>query len=124
MNSNLSEVLKAIPDFDDFMSITEDIRAINFDKMVVENEIKHRESENFKAVMNKPEYFQNGKPVPVSYYENAYKFTGLSGELLELRQRLSELSALLDQKRLQLSIYKDMIDVWRTMSSNERMASV
>lgn len=120
METNSKKLLEAIPDFTKFTELSQEIQSLYFDKMVTENQIKQVESENFKEIMTNPKYFINGKAVPVSYFENAYKFVGLDGELVTLRSRLATIVSSLDLKRMQYDIYKQMIEVWRTASSNER----
>ena len=120
METNSKKLLEAIPDFTKFAELSQEIQGLYFDKMVTENQIKQLESENFKEVMTNTRYFIGGKTPPVSYFENAYKFAGLNGELIALRGQLASIVSSLDLKRMQYDIYKQMIEVWRTASSNER----
>lgn len=124
MNSKSADVLKAIPDFEQFMSLAGEISKLSFRKMQLETAIKSKESETFKTVSTKEDFFQNGKPPSATYIENAYKYAGVEGEILPLRNELSEVTAKLDEKRIQFDIYKTMVDIWRSLSSSERSTSI
>jgi len=118
MISNSNDILKSMPDFDDFRKLSEEIRDLMYQKLSLDAQIKAGESEVFKALLLKPT--ESGKPLAVNAIENLYKFPGINGELLPLRAKLAEASSQLEAKRLLFDVYKTMIDVWRTMSSNER----
>lgn len=124
MNINLTEILKSIPDFEDFMKLVDEIGELSFKKMKLENELKSAEAIVFRTVMNNPEVRVQGKPPSVSYVQNSYVHTGIDGGLVEMREHLADFTAQLDKKKLQLSVYKDMLDVWRTLSANSRQAQL
>lgn len=123
METNSKKVLAALPSFEDYIALAEEIKILYFEKMVLENEIKREESSNFQAIMTDPQYFKQGKAVPVSFYENAYKFTGINGELMKSRNALAKLVADLDSKRTQLEIYKMMHDLYKTLAYQEKAMS-
>jgi hypothetical protein len=123
METNSKKVLAALPTFEDYMHLAEEIKMLYLEKMKLENELKRSEALNFQAVMTDPKYFKQGKPVPVSYYENAYKFTGLEIDLMQYRTRLAELVAELDNKRNQSEIYKIMHDLYKTLAYQEKAMS-
>lgn len=120
METNSKKLLEAIPDFREFMALSEEIKQLYYNKMLVENEIKQAESDNFKEVTTNTKYFINGKIPPVSYYENAFKFAGLRGEIAVLRNQLATLVSTLDMKRMQYDIYKQMIEMYKTASYQEK----
>lgn len=120
METNSKKVLAALPDFDKYMELAEEIKNISIEKMLTENAIRTKEAETFKEVMTNPKYFTNGKTVPVSYFENAYKFTGIDGELTSMREHLAKMVALLEQKRSQFEIYKQMHDLFKTLVYQEK----
>lgn len=120
METNSKKLLEAIPDFREFMVLSEEIKQLYYNKMLVENEIKQLESDNFKEVMTNPAYFINGKIPPVSYYENAFKFSGLNGEIASLRSQLATVVSSLDSKRMQYDIYKQMIEMYKSATFQER----
>ena len=123
METNSKKVLAALPTFEDYMHLAEEIKNLYVEKMKLENELKRAEALNFQAVMTDPKYFKQGKPVAVSYYENAYKFTGLELDLMTFRSRLAELVAELDNKRNQFDIYKTMHDLYKTLAYQEKAMS-
>lgn len=123
METSSKKVLAALPDFDAFMAIAQEIKKLYHSKMILENEIKTSESNAFKAVMTDPKYFNNGKTVSVSYFENLYKHKGLENETLELRQKLADVVSELDLKRSQFEIYKQMHDLYKTLVYQEKNMS-
>ncbi len=120
METNSKKVLEALPDFSDYMRLADEVKKISYDKMVLENKIKIAEAENFKQVMTDPKYFTSGKAVPVSFYENAFKFSGLDGNLILPREQLADLVSTLEQKRSQFEIYKSMVDLYKTLVYQEK----
>jgi len=120
MKGTPEEVLKSIPDFEEFMLLTDQITALQLRKLVLESNIKIGESNVFKEASTNELYFQGGKPPAVSYIENTFKFTGLTGELVSLRQELAIVTAEFEGKKQQLDVYKTMIEIWRTLCSNQR----
>lgn len=119
MKSNLKDIIESIPDFDDFMKIADEIGQLSLEKMRLETTIKSEEAETFKKVM-----FGEGKPPSVSFVTNAYLHTGIDGKLLEYRYTLASVISLLEKRKLQLAIYRDMLEIFRTVSANERSISV
>lgn len=124
MNSNIKEVLESIPDFSEFLNLADEISKMSLEKMFIEKNIKAREAEIVKTVTTESQYFQGGKPPSMSYIDSTYRYSGLNGELLELRGKLSEATAELERLKIRLSVYKDMLEVWRTLSANERSTSL
>lgn len=118
MKANLKDILEAIPDFDDFMELAEEIREFSFRKMQLENQIKENEASTFKQAMQIPN--DEGKLPSASFVTNAYLHTGLYGEIIPMRDELAAVSSQLDKKKIQLSIYRDMMELFRTVSANER----
>lgn len=121
MKANLKDILESIPDFEDFLKLAESIRELSFKKMKLENALKAGEANTFREAMNKP--LENGKLPSSSFVVNAYLHTGLNGELLGDRELLASTISELEQKKIQLSIYRDMLEVFRTISANERISS-
>ena len=121
MKANLKDILEAIPDFDDLTNLVAEIGELAFKKMQLENKLKSAEAETFRAAMARP--LENGKFPSSSFVSNAYLHTGLNGELVEQREKLADISAMLDKRKLLLSIYRDMMEMFRTVSANERNAS-
>lgn len=124
MKGTVEEVLKAIPDFEDLMKLSKDISVLMYERMSIEAEIKSGESKVFETASTVETYFQNGKPPSSTYIDNTYKYRGLNGELYPLRLKLAGVVSQLEEKRLQMDIYKLMLDVWRTLSANQRSANI
>jgi len=124
MKSTLTDIMKALPDFDDLNRSADEIADLMYEKMITDNKIKAKEANVFKITSTDQAFFIGGKPAPVSYVENTYKFGGLGGEILQDRQRLAELVSALERAKMKLSLYKDMLDIWRTLSANERSSAL
>lgn len=120
METNSKKVLAALPDFDKYIEVAEEIKRLYFAKMMCEKDIKEMESRAFKEVMTNPDYFIGGKPVSVSYFENAYKHSGVNREILPFREELAGITSELDAKRTQLDIYKQMHDLYKALAYQER----
>lgn len=123
MKGTPEEVLKQIPDFDEFMGLTEEITKLMYNKMVLEGKLKEGEARVFKETNTNDFYFQNGKPPAVSFVENTYKYTGLENELAPIRMEYASVVATLEGKKAMMDVYKTMIEVWRTLCSNQRTSS-
>lgn len=124
MKGTPEEVLKTVPDYDTFMELIETIKQLMFRKMSLESQIKDGEAQVFQVVNSNEKYFQGGKPPSVAYIDNMYKYRGINGELIPIREELVKVIAELEGRKLQMDIYKTMIDVWRTLCSNQRIASM
>jgi len=121
MKSNLQAILEAIPDFEDFMQLADEIGELSFKKMQLDNKIKEAETLVFRTAMASP--LENGKLPSATFVNNAFLHTGMNGELVEKREQLADYSAQLEKKKIQLSIYRDMLELYRTFSANERTTS-
>lgn len=121
MQTNSQKIMEAMPTFEDFMDLAGEIKKLSVEKMKLENRIKAQEGEAFREIMTNQNYFVNGKPVAVSYYENAFKFGGLDGRLVLLRDELAETQASLELKRNQFEVYKQMHDMIKTLVYQERV---
>ncbi len=118
MNANLTEILKTIPDFEDFMNLSNEIAELSLRKMRLENQIEQQEAETFRTAMKTP--LQDGKLPSVSFVTNAYMKTGINGELQIVKDELAFVTSELDKKKMQFSIYKEFIGIFQTISANER----
>jgi len=123
MKGSPDEVLKAIPDFEEFTKLAEEISALMYRKLYLEAQIKEGESNVFRVANTDEKYFQGGKPASVSFIDNTYKFPGLEHELIPMRTELARIASELEGKRLQLDVYKSFIEIWRTLCSNSRTAA-
>lgn len=121
METNSKKIMEAMPSFEDFMALAEQIKVLSVSKMKLENQIKEVESSNFKEVMTNEKYFVSNKPVAISFFENAYKFAGIDGNLVNLRNQLADSQAALEMKRHEFEIYKAMHDLFKTLVYQERV---
>lgn len=121
MKANIKDIIDVIPDFDDLTKLVAEIAELSFKKMQLENRIKAAEAETFRTAMARP--LENGKLPSSSFVSNAYLHAGLNGELVEQREKLADISAMLDKRKLLLSLYRDMMEMFRTVSANERNAN-
>ena len=120
MDTNAKKVLEALPDFNDAQDMIEQIKVVTIAKMRLDADIKAGESANFNEVMTSAQYMVGGKQPAVSYYENAYKYTGLEGNLIVLRDKLSTTAAELDALKSRYELYRQMQDMYKTLVFAER----
>jgi hypothetical protein len=120
METNSKKILAALPDFQDFMSLAEEIKLISLKRMKLENRIRWEEAATFRRIMEEEKFWVKGKPVPVSYFENAFKYAGIDGSLLDLRNELAELQAELELKRNTFEVYNRMLEMHKTLVYQEK----
>jgi len=120
MQSDIKEVLSKIPEFSDFIALADTIRDLSYKRLLLEKKIKDVESQIFREAVSNETYQINGKAPAVSFIESAYKQSGFDGELVEPREELAKVTSDLEHAKLTLDIYKMMLEVWRTLSANER----
>ena len=118
MDFDLNEM--KIPDFEDMLSISAEIRDKSLEKTRLDLMIEDGVAKTVKTLTTNPEFFTNGKAPSIAFIERTYEFTGLDGELYNLRVKLGTVTAELEYLKNKLMIYRDMIDVWRTVSANKR----
>ena len=120
METNAKKVLEALPDFNDAQDLLSEIKRLTITKMKLESSLKADEASNFQEVMTNDKYFVGGKPVAVSYYENAFKYKGIEGNLLPAREELIHVSAELDALKSRYELYRQMQDMYKTLVFAER----
>lgn len=120
MDTNSKKLLEALPDFNDMLKLVEEVKELNVRKMNIESILKGKETEVFRTVMTDDKFKVNGKPPAVSYYDNAYKFTGINGELLEYRDELIRIQTELEMKKAQFDVFKQMIDMFKSLVFQEK----
>ena len=120
MENSPDKVLKAIPDFEEFMKLSNEIAVLMYKKLSLDAQIKEGESDVFRIATTDEQYFQGGKPPSSTAIDNTFKYTGFNKELIPLRNELAKTVSELEGKKLQMDVYKQMIDIWRTLCSNNR----
>jgi len=124
MQLSEKQILEKLPDYEDFMGLTEEIENISFEKTKLDITIKTLEVEIVRKVTTLPEYFQAGKVPSMSFIESTYKYAGINGELVPMRTKLAELTSLLEKLKMQMDVFNTFVDIWRTLSSNSRKANL
>jgi hypothetical protein len=124
MKTDLKEILVNLPDFDELSNLAHKIREASVKKLMIEKDIKRAEAKVVSTVVGNSAWFRDGKPLAMSVIESTYKYTGLEGEIIPLREQYIESCGELDELRLTMDIYKNMFDVWRTLSANERSLNI
>ena len=113
-----------IPDFEDMVKVSEKIRELSLEKTRLELKIDDSFSKTVLQLTTNPEYFVNNKPPSMVFIKATYGFGGLDGKLYEYRIQLGTIEAELEYLKNKLNIYRDMIDVWRTVSANKRASVI
>jgi len=124
MEASVKDIYKVIPDFDAFLKLTDEIGELSYKKLVADKDIKRAEANVVIECTTNTKYALGGKPPSMTFIDSTYKFTGIDGEILPLRETYAEVSATLEKRKLELSVYKDMLEVWRTLSANERNTAI
>jgi hypothetical protein len=120
METSSKKILDAMPDFNQMLDLLSEIKGLSFKRMKLEKEIRESESLTFTTVMTNTKYFQNGKQPSVSYFDNAWKFTGIDGSTIKLREELITTVTELDARKNIYELYKSMQDMYKTTVFAER----
>jgi len=113
-----------IPDFEDMISVAEQIRVAYIEKVRLELKVKDTFSKTVLQITTNPEYFINNKPPSMVFITSTYGVGGIDGSLYTFKMELGKVEAELDFLKNKLGVYKDMIDVWRTISANKRASVI
>lgn len=112
----------SLPNFDEMISYANKISDLLKQKLMLEIEISYAEAEiTIEAMKN---ILVNGKPPSMEYIKNSFLVIGFDGSLKDKRNTLAETIAELERAKLMLQIYRDMVEVYRTESANERAANL
>jgi len=110
-----------LPDIERMFSLIDEISELSFNKIRLELEIKVSEAEIVKEATANDKYYVGGKPPSMSYIESTWKVTGFENELVKLRNELAKVGTDLENSKLKFYFYRDLIDLYRTQSANERI---
>lgn len=113
-----------IPDFEDMLKVSAEIRDMSLEKTRLELIIEDSVAKTVRMLTTNAEYYVNGKPPSMSFINATYAFSGINGEIYEYRVKLGNVTAELEFLKNKLTIYRDMIDVWRTISANKRASVI
>lgn len=111
-----------LPDFEDMIKAIDKITDLSLKKSILEYKIKLGESRVYKKASVEEKYFQQGKPLSVTAIKNIYEFTGLEGELIDLRKELIQVEADLSKEKYLYDLMEDRIEVWRSEQANQRVS--
>lgn len=121
---NSKQVLEKLPDYSDLMELTDEIAKVSAKKLSLDNKIKAMESEVVLKVTKDQSFFQNGKPPSMSFIDVTYRFTGINNEIIPLRDELADCVCRLDSLKIKMDVYKQLFEIWRTLSANERASGI
>jgi hypothetical protein len=124
MITDARQIIEKLPDYEDLMEVAEKIKSVSLLKSRIDVQLRSAEAEVVKIVTTDPKYFQGGKAPSMAYIDTVFKYTGLSGELVEQRKILAELTAEIELLKAKMDIYKTALDIWRTLSANERKSVI
>lgn len=113
-----------LPDIDEMFKLVDKITDLGYRKSMLELEISFEEARIVKKASVAPEYYQGGKPPSVTYINSTWKITGFDGELITKREELVKVSTELESSKLKFQLYKELVDLYRTQSANERSAVI
>ncbi len=111
-----------IPDFEDMFKLAEDIGTLTREKLEYEQKIEYKEAQIVFEVTSNSAYHVNGKVPSMEFIKTTYLRTGFDEEMQVLKAKLNITISKLEKAKLRFQIYRDMIDVWRTISANQRAA--
>jgi hypothetical protein len=120
----MDKLSNLLPDFEEIMTLLEDIKTLQFEKTLLELDIKVKVARVYLDATSESKYFIGGKPPSATFIKSTWEEIGFNNEILADRKRLVELGANLKYNENKLSTYRDMIDVWRTLSANERVTTL
>ena len=112
-----------LPDYDDFIALTNKIRDLLLYSEVLDNRIKEKEAKLHQRFLTDPDLYYKGKPLSSTAIKSAYEFSGFNDELVELRNEHAKAKADLEQARLEFKTYEMMVDLYRTNSANQRAST-
>jgi hypothetical protein len=124
MELSSTEIAKKIPDWDELTKMTDNIAEVMLKKLLLEKQIKAEEAKIVYTATTDIQYALNSKAPAISFIEATYKYTGFKNELLPLRDEMALLTSELEKARNRYEIVKQMLDIWRTVSANERNAKL
>lgn len=120
----MNKLDKFLPDFEEMMYLVEEIKTAQLSKVLLDLEIKNNVADVYLITTKDTDYYINGRPPSATFIKSTYEQSGLQGELKGKREELAELTSELKRLENKLSVLRDMIDVWRTLSANERTTTI
>lgn len=120
METTSVDMLKKLPDMPDLLTLADEIAKAVVRKLTLERDIKAKEAAIVKEAMSNPAYQVGGKPPSMSFIESTYIYTGFDNSLLVPRTELIAATAELERLRSRLDLFKEFLNMWRSLSAAER----
>lgn len=113
-----------LPEFDEMLELASEISNLSRKASLLDVKIRSMENSVFDTASSDITFFKDGKERSTSFIENAWKHSGISGEIIPFRNELADVEASLINAKLRFDVYKLMFDIYRTESANERTTSI
>lgn len=110
-----------LPEFEELFELSNKISSLTRSKILLDIEIKVLEADIVRDAMYNKDRWVGGKAPSMSFIESTWAYTGFDGELVKKREELANIVADLELSKLRLELYKNMMDLYRTQSADERM---
>ena len=113
-----------LPDFNDMFALVRKIKELTFEKMKLDLQLDYMKADITLVATNDPKYFQKDKAPSMSFLESTYLTTGFEGELIPIKTRLVEIVSDLEEAKMTMQVYRDIISLYQTESANMRAATM
>lgn len=118
------EAENLIPDFDDFETLARETAELKGSLIVVKSQLTKLEAECMRTALTDNTYWIGGKRPSMAYCEKIVKIVGNTPEdqdsLSNLRQELAELTEAHQLLQHLITMERDKLDLYRTLSANTR----
>lgn len=108
-----------LPDFEKIFALIDTIKDVSIQRSKLALEIDFLQDGIVRSIY-KESADRGTKPPSMEFIKNTFLISGLDGELKPNKIQLAFLDATLSNAKLELEMYKLVIEVWRTNSANER----
>jgi len=105
------------PDFEEMTKLASKIGQLTLEKLSLDNEISAKEA---ASIVTAIAMSGDKKPPSMEYLKLTVKYTGINGEILPLRSRLVQVTSSLEEAKLTFQVYRDIVSIYQTESSNKR----
>ena len=113
-----------IPDFDDFETLAREAAELKGSLIVVKSQLAKLEAECMRTALTDRIHWLDGKRPSMAYCEKIVKLVGNTPEdqesLSNLRQDLAEITEAYQLLQHLITMERDKLDLYRTMSANTR----
>jgi hypothetical protein len=115
-----------LPDFDDMIALATKIGKSKIELTISKNTLDVVLASITKKVTSDPIYWMSGKPPSNAHIQDSYHVLGTSDEertqIFKLKDTIANLDGNLKTDEMIFDVYRELINVWRTQSANERSA--